>query len=38
MSLKTLQMVYLSYFHSAIKYGITFGCNLMNNLSVFKLQ
>jgi hypothetical protein len=38
MSLKTLWVVYFSYFHSAIKYGIIFGCNSTNSCRAFKLQ
>jgi hypothetical protein len=38
MSSKTLRMVYLSYFHSIIKYGIIFWGNSANVSRVFKLQ
>ena len=38
MSKKILRMVYFSYFHSIIKYGIIFGGNSTNNVRVFKLQ
>jgi hypothetical protein len=38
MSLKTLRMVYFSYFHSIIKYGIIFWGNSANISRVFKLQ
>lgn len=38
MSLETLRMVYFSYFHSIIKYGIIFWGNSTNISRVFKLQ
>jgi hypothetical protein len=38
MSSETLRMVYFSYFHSIIKYGIIFWGNLTNISRVFKLQ
>jgi hypothetical protein len=38
MSLKTWWMVYFSYFHSIIKYGIIFWDNLTNISRVFILQ
>jgi hypothetical protein len=38
MSSETLWMVYFSYFHSIIKYGIIFWGNSTNISRVFKLQ
>jgi hypothetical protein len=38
MNIKTLRMVYFSYFHSILKYGIIFWGNSTNNVRVFKLQ
>jgi hypothetical protein len=38
MSSETLRMVYFSYFHSIIKYGIIFWGNSTNISRVFKLQ
>jgi hypothetical protein len=38
MSTETLRMVYFSYFHSILKYGIIFWGNSTNNSRVFKLQ
>jgi hypothetical protein len=38
MSSKTLRMVYFSYFHSIIKYGIIFWENSTNISRVFKIQ
>jgi hypothetical protein len=38
MSSETLRMVYFSYLHSIIKYGIIFWGNLTNISRVFKLQ
>ena len=38
MSKKILRMVYFSYFHSILKYGIIFWGNSTNNVRVFKLQ
>jgi hypothetical protein len=38
MSLKPLQMVHVTYFHSIIKHRIVWGSNSTTNSSVFKLQ
>jgi len=37
-NLQTLRMAYFAYFHSVVRYGITFWGNVTNSYKVFKMQ
>jgi hypothetical protein len=38
MSLEVMRLIYLSYFHSILSYGIIFWCNSVHSKYIFKIQ